>query len=157
VHCFAGCKTEEVVSSLGLEMWQLFPPGDLPWTPKLARPDPLSETLEAYQRLKAKFRPPGPGRMRDELRLIGGLLLGGTRAFLGLPEKLRSEHLQAFPLRLIYQAMEELARQKIPRRWFSPLALSRELDAAAGPGCAAEYRLSMWARVAIKVARKACK
>lgn len=152
LHCFSGCTFLEVVAALRLEPQQLFPPAAEPWRPTAPRHDPQREARALLERLRALHSPVAPDRLAAELDLIGRLILGGPRAFAELPPGFTAARLQAFPLRMLFLAMTELVKQGTPRRWFSPLALRRELDRASAiwgaPGT--QHHAFAWARLAIR-------
>jgi hypothetical protein len=152
LHCFSGCSFSEVVGALGLQPQQLFPPRDEPYRGPSRREreeQAERETRQAFWALQAARRPPTPERMKDELRLAGRLILGGTQAFRDLPEGFHGGRFQSVPLRLLFGAMGELVRQGPPRRWFSPLALSREFDRVEGAGSGKRRQVFFWARMAV--------
>lgn len=151
LHCFGGCSFNEIVAALGIEARQLFPSAGGPWRPRAPRPDPDAEARAFLDYLAHLREAPPPDRMRKELVLIGRLLLGGTNAFRELPPDFRADRLKTFPLRLVFQAIEEVAMQGTPRRWFSPLALAREVERVGGQGLRAD--IFFWRRVAIGAAR----
>lgn len=136
LHCFSGCSFSEIVTALGVEPQQLFPPSDEPWRPRRPRANPAREARAGLERLAHLRAPPSPERMRIELRSIGRLLLGGSRAYAEIPATFDAASLRSFPLRLVFLAMAELVKQGTPRRWFSPLALAREIDRHGGEGYA---------------------
>lgn len=47
VHCFAGCSTEDVLGAVGLEFDSLFPPKPQTHLPRLRKPFPAADVLEA--------------------------------------------------------------------------------------------------------------
>ncbi len=151
VHDFGGCTSREIVAALGLELRQLFPAADRPWTPR-ARPDPDREARALLERLRQQREPPPPARMKKELSFIGTLLLGGTKALAEVLATFRAESIRTWPLRLIYLACVELARQRTPRRWLSPEALWREVHRVGGRR---DLRVDVyfWCRAATSEAR----
>jgi len=152
LHCFSGCTFAEVAGALRLEPRQLFPPSAEPWRPTAPRHDPQREARALLERLRTLHSPVAPDRLVNELILVRELILGGTTAFAELPPGFTGARFLTFPLRLIFEAMAELVKQGTPRRWFSPLALQRELDratAACGtPGT--QPNAFAWARLAIR-------
>ncbi len=151
LHCFGGCSFAEIVAALGIEARQLFPASARPWTPRPPRPDPDADARALFERLCRLRDPPRPERMRKELVLLGRLLLGGTEAFRELPKGFRAETFKTFPLRLVFEAITEVAKQGTPRRWFSPLALAREVERVGGRDLRAD--IFFWRRAAIGAAR----
>jgi len=151
--CRAGCDFGQIIAALGIEARQLFPP-DVPWAPARPRHDPDRAAREWFEKLRTLNTPPPPNRYRQELVLVGNVLLDGTRN-LGEWMDIDASHLRVFLLRVILQAMQELARQGTPRRWFSPHALAMEIDrVACVRGRAREmgvYRMCRWAA---KIARR---
>jgi hypothetical protein len=154
LNCFGGCSFAEIVAALGLDARQLFPANDRPWTPARPAMDPDREAKALLERLRHLRAPPPPERMTAELRLVGALLAGGSKALRDLPAGFRpARDLRCFPLRLIVQAVEDLAAQGTPRRWFSPLALVREIERVGGRGYAPE--VFFLSRLAVRTARSA--
>lgn len=151
LHDFGGCTFREIVATLGLEPQQLFPARDRPSARWRRRPDPDLEARALLERLCRLQEAPPPERLRKELRLVGQLLLGGTAAFAELPPTFRGDSFRSTPLRLLFFAMAELAKQGTPRRWFSPLALAREVELVGGRARRAD--IFFWRRVAIGAAR----
>jgi hypothetical protein len=154
LHCFSGCEFTAIVAALGLTPQQLFPPSAEPWRPRRPRPDPERETREGLERLARLHVPPAPERMRKELRFIGHLLLGGTRALAEVPATFDAASIKAFSLRLVFLAMRELAGQGTPRRWFSPLVLARGIDRHGGDGHARRLGVFTLSRLAVAEARR---
>jgi hypothetical protein len=159
LHDFGGCSFTEIVGALDLRPEQLFPPRTGPWTPRRPRPDPDREARDLLQRLRHLRVPPPPERMRRELAFVGRVILGGTKALADVPAGFSSGSVKTFALRLLLEAAQALAKQGTPRRWFSVLALSRELDRAGqvgghGPGYAKANRIFLWARLAVATARR---
>lgn len=152
LNCFAGCSFVEVASALHLEPRQLFPPSDRPWRPTVVRLDPHREARALLARLQAMHAPVPPEKLAQELTLVGRLILSGLAGYAELPPEFRPALVRVVPLRLMVEGMAELVKQGTPRRWFSPLALARELDRAGGPGCAARHQVFAWARVAVRKA-----
>jgi hypothetical protein len=153
LHDFGGCSFAEIVDALGVEARQLFPAGAAP-APRRPRPNPGADALAFLLRLQALHTPPPPERLRKELELIGAIILGGARALQDLPPGFSSSRVLSFPLRLLLEAAQELQQQGTPRRWFSPLALARELDRVGGAGYARRNQAFFWARLAIATARE---
>jgi hypothetical protein len=152
LHCFSGCEFREIVEALDLRPEQLFPPSDRPFVPR-PRPDPDLAARALLERLRTLRTPPPPGRMRDELRILGLLLAGGTRAFCELPANFTASRFQTFALRVLFEAVAVLAAQGTPRRWFSPVALAAEIDRWGGAGYARRLGTFLWARTAVGIAR----
>lgn len=50
VHCFAGCSVESILGAVGLEFDALFPPKPIEHAPRLRRPFPAADVLEAVFR-----------------------------------------------------------------------------------------------------------
>jgi hypothetical protein len=151
LHCFAGCRFTEIAAALSLEARQLFPAPTAPWAPRPKRPDPDREAREFLEHLRTLREPPPPDRLRKELRFVGRLLLGGTQGFAEVPAAFRAESLTTFPLRVLFQAMAELAKQGTPRRWFSPQALWREVERVGGRHW--RRNVFFWSRAAVGEAR----
>ncbi len=151
LHDFGGCTLREIIAALGIEARQLFPPSTAPWTPR-ARPDPDRAARALLERLCRIREPPPPERMRKELRFVGMLLVGGMKAFAEVPKAFSAESIRTWPLRLLYYACMELARQGTPRRWFSPEALWREVQRVGGRR---DLRVDVffWSRAATSEAR----
>jgi hypothetical protein len=155
LHCFAGCSFTAIVEAMGIEPRHLFPPRDGPWRPTRPRSDPDREARALFDRLVDLRRLPSPERARDELEVIGTLLLGGI-ARLRDAADIHGDDFKTFELRLVFEAMQALARQGTPRRWFSPLALSRVIDAAyQESGNARRLDIHGWCRFAIANAVRA--
>jgi len=151
VWCFWGHIFEEIVAAWGFHPSQFFAPSDEPWTPRPRR-GPRHETRESWERLRAKFRPPSLDRMHEELRFIGRVILGGTKAYAEIGDTFDAEWLRTPALRLIFWAIKELAGQRTPRRWFSVVALSREVDLVDGSGSGARHDVFFWSRWALGMA-----
>lgn len=47
VHCFAGCGVDAILGAVGLEFDALFPPKPIDNSPKVRRPYPAADVLEA--------------------------------------------------------------------------------------------------------------
>jgi hypothetical protein len=154
-NCFASCGFDRVVSEHGLDPRRLFPPAGEVWVPKQSRRDREREAREEFERFLAWNRPPSPERMKDELRFVGHLLLGGTRAYAEIAPFDHDRRIRTPPLRLLVAAIYEIVQQGTPRRWFSPLAISRELDRVGGPGNGKRHDVFLWARLAAGMARRA--
>jgi hypothetical protein len=166
LHCFAGCSFTAIVQALGVEPRQLFPDTDATAKPRRPRIDPDRQGRELFDRLSNLLRLPPTKRLNDELQFIGDLLLLGTarypeeskpcgftrggKLYIVEPDKIRS-----YVLRVILLAVVDLVAQGTPRRWFSPLAIARVVDAAAGErGYARRLRVYAWCRAAIRVSRE---
>ena len=154
LHCFAGCTFNEIVAALHLEPRQLFPAPGQPHRARVVRLDPHREARDLLRQLQVKYGPIPPERLEREMALVGGLILSGTQGFKDLPAIFKPRHVQFLPLRLMVEAMAELAKQGTPRRWFSPLALARELDRVGGPGSAARHHVFTWAHLTIRKAAR---
>ncbi len=152
LHDFGGCSFAEIVAALDVRPEQLFPPSNGPWTPRRPRPDPDREARALLDRLRRLHEPPSRERMRWELEFVGHLILGGPRAFADLPEGFTAEHVRVFPLRLLFYAAVELARQGTPRRRFSPEALWREVERCGGRD--KRHDVYFWARAAVSATRR---
>lgn len=50
LHCFAGCEADAVVGAVGLGIADLFPPKPLERGPRVRRPFPAADVLEALSR-----------------------------------------------------------------------------------------------------------
>ena len=154
LHDFGGCSLAEIADALGIQVRQLFPASDTPWKPTKPRRDPERDTWALVHRLRALHRPKEPERFKRELRFVGKLILGGTGALAKVPPTFKADCL-VFPLRILFQAMQELGKQGKPCLWFSPLAMAREVDWAAGRRGAGRERFQvfLWARMAVGAAR----
>jgi len=151
--CRVGCSFEDLVKAWDLDPCQFFP-RDIPWSPPRPRPDPDRRAREWFEKLRNLHAPPPPDRYRKELAWTGRLLVSGTRAPVQWAT-FNPDTFQAFNLRLIWQAAQELVRQGTPRHWFSPLAIAREIDRAAGrPGRAREMGIFRLCRLAVRIFRK---
>ena len=157
LNCFAGCTFPDIAKALGLEARQLFPPRDetlLPHRPRRQRPDPDREARELYDRLTKLRVTPDPSRIEAEALALGHIILGGTAGLSEVAEGFTSKSFRLFEFRLAYEAVQELARQGTPRRWFSPLAIAHVIDAAYGePGNARRLDIIGWLRFAVRIAR----
>jgi hypothetical protein len=145
-HCFGGgCAFHDILDSLGLAPCQVFPSAPPAYRrPRRVRRDPDRNFRELCKALLRVGHAPATGQLWAELRVLGEILLSGTRT------RLPRVRFQMVPLRLLYEATVEMHRQGTPRRWLSRLALARDIDRAAGRfGYARERGLLFWARQAV--------
>ena len=133
LHCFAGCTFTDIASAVAMSPRQLFPASNPPRHGRRRRRDADVEARLALEAFIARVRAPPLDRIHDELRLVGLLLLGGTRAFRELPAGFDGSRIATPYLRILFFAIEELVRQGTPRRWFSVLAIARECERVGHP------------------------
>lgn len=155
VHCHAGCAYSEILEAADLESHDLIPGHS--GGPRKLRPHRDQEEAEVrafYEHLCRVREPPDARRMREELLLLGRLILGGIPAWRASRRPASRTAIRTFPLRLIYQAMEELVSQGTPRRWFSPLAMWREIERVGGDK---DHRAEVffWSKMAVAAVRSA--
>jgi hypothetical protein len=155
LHCFAGCEVLEILTRLGLEWRDLFDDPER-YRPVVWRAPKRDRGRELFDHLRRLHRSPTPERMRAEMLAVGRLLLGGTKAFADVPVTFDPDSIRTVTLRLIFRAAEVLWKQGAPRRRFSPLALSREIDCHAERfgrfGYASEMQVLLWCRLAVGLA-----
>lgn len=155
LHCFAGCSFTEITNAMGIQASQLFPERDAPWRPTRPRHNPEREARAFFARMCGLRALPPWERRKEELRLVGGVLLGGDRALAALPLTFTPDSLRSLPLKLITYAAEELRASGPSRRWYSPLLIGRLIDEAyRATGHAERLGISGWCRAAISHARK---
>jgi hypothetical protein len=160
LHCFAGCAFSDIATALGFVPAQFFPSHGEPWSPaRHPRPriGPDRAAGEYAQRLSRLRRAPLPDRMRQELVAVGRLVRGGAAAFARVPGNFCPEEIQTFPLRLVFQAIEQLAREGSHWRSFPPRVLARVVQRVADcygyPGDSSyEAEIEQWARLALGMA-----
>lgn len=149
IACRTGCSFKEVVAALGLEPWQLFPARPGGWRPRLMRPDADAEARELLLRLAA-LREALP---EGALARVGRVLLGGTLRYADTDRELAGLAITTSPFPMLLAAVRELVVQATPRRWFSPLALAREIDRWGGKGFARGAGVFFWCGQAVARAR----
>ena len=136
---------------MDVEAMQLFPARpDQPWRPSVRRPDPYREARDFLFRLCTLGELPPREVWEKELRLVGGILTGGSRALHELPPSC-VQSIRTFPLRVLFQATQELVKDG-EHDTFTHSDLTREIARWGGVGYDEDY-VRHWCEAAVRRAQ----